>query len=128
MLFFPLKENYLCCDVEKTKSESIADAVLSMAALQAALKIRKQQAGELIKNARSIDMLEILQESDWERCHTATSEPYFYDQSYTQVKRDAPICIGICDPLREKVQFCANNEFARHVYRRACDTPGKYFL
>ena len=38
-------------------------------------------------------MLEIPQESDWERCHTPTFEPYFYDQSYTQVKCDAPICI-----------------------------------
>ena len=61
--------------------------------LQAALKIRKEQAGELIKSARSIDVLQIPDESDWERCHTATSEPYFYNQSYTQVKRDGPICI-----------------------------------
>ena len=37
--------------------------------------------GELIKSARSIDVLQIPDESDWERCHTATSEPYFYDQS-----------------------------------------------
>ena len=80
----------------------MANAVLSMAArrvLQAALKIRKEQAGELIKSARSIDVLQIPDKSDWERCHTATSEPYFYDQSYTQVKRDGPICIdgkGIC--------------------------------
>ena len=41
---------YLCCrDIEKTNSESMADAVLSIVALQAALKIRKEQAGELIK-------------------------------------------------------------------------------
>ena len=62
----------------------------SMAArrvIQAALKRRKEQAGELIKSARSIDVLQI---PDWERCHTAT---YFYYQSYTQVKRDGPICI-----------------------------------
>ena len=99
---------YSCrCDVEKTNSESMANAVLSMAArrvLQAALKIRKEQAGELIKSARSIDVLQIPDESDWERCHTATSEPYFYDQSYTQVKRDGPICIdgkGICYIAKE---------------------------
>ena len=69
---------YSCrCDVEKTNSESMANTVLSMAArrvLQAALKIRKEQAGELIKSARSIDVLQIPDESDWERCHTATSD------------------------------------------------------
>ena len=99
---------YSCrCDVEKTNSESMANAVLSMAArrvLQTALKIRKEQAGELIKSARSIDVLQIPDESNWERCHTATSEPYFYDQSYTQVKRDGPICIdgkGICYIAKE---------------------------
>ena len=95
------------CDVEKTNSESMANAVLSMAArrvIQAALNIRKEQAGELLKSARSIDVLQIPDESDWERCHTATSEPYFYDQSYTQVKRDGPICIdgkGICYIAKE---------------------------
>ena len=94
---------YLCrLHVKNTNSESMASAVLSMVAcrvLQAALKIRKQQAGELIKSARSIDVLQIPDESDWERCHTATSKPYLYNQSYTQVKRDGPICIddkGIC--------------------------------
>ena len=99
---------YSCCrDVEKTNSESMANAMLSMAArqlLQTALKIRKEQAGELIKSSRSIDVLQIPDESDWERCHTATSEPYFYDQSYTQVNRDGPICIdgkGICYIAKE---------------------------
>ena len=76
----------------------MANAVLSMAArrvVQAALKIRKEHAGELII-FRSIDVLQIPDESDWERCHTATSEPYFYD---TQVKRNGAISIdgkGIC--------------------------------
>ena len=74
----------------------MANAVLSMAAqqvLQAAIKIRKEQAGDLIKCARSIDVIQIPEESTWERYHKATSEPYFYNQSYTQVKRDTPIHI-----------------------------------
>ena len=50
-------------DVAKTNSESMANAVLSMAArqvLQTALKIRKEQAGESIN---------VPDEADWEQCH-----------------------------------------------------------
>ena len=33
-------------------------------------------------------MLQVPEESTWECYHTATSEPYFHDQSYTQVNHD----------------------------------------
>ena len=67
---------YNMCPYDQYISEH---AVLSI--VSQLLKKRKEQADELIKDARLIDMLEIPQESDWEQCHTATSEPYFYDQS-----------------------------------------------
>ena len=49
-------------------------------------------------------MLQIPEESAWEHYHTATAEPYFYEQSYTQVKCDGAICIdgkGICYIAKE---------------------------
>ena len=49
--------------------------------------------GEFLAFVHSVNVLTISVDDFGERYHTASSEPYFYDQSYTLVKRDFPIPI-----------------------------------
>uniref|UniRef100_A0A8C4QJA5 HEAT repeat containing 3 n=1 Tax=Eptatretus burgeri TaxID=7764 RepID=A0A8C4QJA5_EPTBU len=60
--------------------------------LTKALQKRKIFAGSLLKSTREIQTLQIKSREDLDRgCHTASSEPYFYNSSYQPVRRDAPI-------------------------------------
>ena len=50
------------------------------------LKKRKQWAGELLSAIRAINNL-VIPKDFGPRCHTASSEPYFYDAAYTCIKQ-----------------------------------------
>ncbi len=53
-----------------------------------ALQMRKEQAGSLLQSTRAIKSIQIKGSEDLGRgCHTASSEPYFYDSAYQPVKR-----------------------------------------
>ena len=68
--------------------------------LNKGLHMRKQHAGSLLKSTRLVNALQIRGSEDFGvGCHTASSEPYFYDSAYQHVKRDHAIPIdenGIC--------------------------------
>ena len=80
---------------DKLKPRTLPHAVASIAArrvLTVVLKRRREGAGEFLKCVRKLQVLHLLTEDVFaQQYHTPSSEPYFYDQSYAQVKRTAPI-------------------------------------
>ena len=82
----------------KINESKLTKAVLNIASrklLHSALKLRprKQSAGELLKCIRSVNVLTMTATDFGESCHTAFSEPFFYDQSYRLVKHTSPIVV-----------------------------------
>ena len=77
---------------EKIKESKLTKAVLNIASrklLHNVLKLRKQSAGELLKcNALTMTATDF-----GESHHIASSEPFFYDQSYRLVKHTSPIAV-----------------------------------
>ena len=69
----------------------IGTAVCKIAAkrlLNKALQVRKEHAGSLLKTVRTIQSMQISGADDFgDGCHTASTEPYFYDSAYSHVKR-----------------------------------------
>ena len=59
-----------------------------------ALQLRKEHAGALLKTTRAVRSLDIQGRDDFgEGCHTASSEPYYYDCAYRPVERASPIAM-----------------------------------
>ena len=58
--------------------------------LNRTLQKRKQCAGELLSAIRAINNL-VIPKDFGPRCHTASSEPYFYDAAYTCIKQRSVI-------------------------------------
>ena len=67
--------------------------IASRKLLHNVLKLRKQSAGELLKCIRSVNALTMIATDFGESCHTASSEPFFYEQSYSLVKHTYPIVV-----------------------------------
>ena len=62
-----------------------------------ALQVRKEHAGSLFKIVRTVQSMQIKGAEDFgEGCHTASTEPYFYDSAYKPVKRDYALPIDKC--------------------------------
>ena len=81
---------------EKIKTSKLTYAVSSIASrrlLQRVLKVRKQNVGELLGCIRAVNSLKIADDDFGESRHTASSEPFFYDQSYCTVKQTSPIVV-----------------------------------
>ena len=47
-----------------------------------ALKKRKEVVGNFLASVRKVNVIQISLDDFGDCCHTASSEPYFYDQSY----------------------------------------------
>ena len=75
-------------------------AVCSVAAkrlVTKALQVHKEHAGSLLKIVRTVQSIQIKGAEDFgEGCHTASTEPYFYDSAYEPVKRDYALPIDEC--------------------------------
>ena len=83
-----------CCNplAEKIKPIKLTNAVFStQKLLNRVLKARKQSVGELLRCVRSAC------DDFGESHHTASSEPFFYDQSYTIVKHTTAIVVDDSD-------------------------------
>ena len=53
-----------------------------------ALQVRKEHAGSLLKIVRTVYSIQINEPEDFdEGCHTASTEPFFYDSAHEPVKR-----------------------------------------
>ena len=81
----------------KRMTRVLAKAVCRIAAkrlLHKALQQRKKYAGSLLKTARTVKAFDLLSSSDFGKtCHTASSEPFFYDTAYQHASRTTPIPI-----------------------------------
>ena len=80
-------------------------AVCSVAAkrlVTKALQVCKEHAGSLLKTVRTVQSMQIKGAEDFgEGCHTASTEPYFYDSAYEPVKRDYALIAN-----RQKLKVC----------------------
>ena len=79
---------------EKIKTSKLAYAVLNIATqrlLLRLLKACKQSVCELLGCIRAV--LNISDDDFAESRHTASSEPFFYDQSYCTIKHTPPIVV-----------------------------------
>ena len=88
-----------CCNplAEKIKPIKLTNAVLNISTrklLNRVLKARNQSVGELLRCIRSVNALQM---SCDESHHTASSEPFFYVQSYTIVKHTPAIVVDDSD-------------------------------
>ena len=78
---------------EKVEASKLTNAVLNIAVcilLNKVLKRQNQIVGKYLTCVHSVNVLTISGDDFGERWHTASSEPYLYDQSYTLVKHDFP--------------------------------------
>ena len=81
---------------DKIKPSKLCNAVSNIAArklLNKVLKVRKQSVGELLSCIRSVTALKISMDDLGKSRHTASSEPFFYDQSYAMVRHTSPIAV-----------------------------------
>ena len=81
---------------DKIKPSKLCNAVSNIAArklLNKVLKVRKQSVGELLSCIRSVTALKISTDDFGKSRHTASSEPFFYDQSYAMVRHTSPISV-----------------------------------
>ena len=81
---------------DKIKPSKLSNVVSNIAArklLHRVPKARKQSVGKLLNCIRSVNMLKISSEDFGKSRHTASSEPFFYDQSYTMVHHTSPIAV-----------------------------------
>ena len=98
------------------KTKALPNAVANIAGrktLNKALKLRKQYVGEFLACVRKVNDLEFSADDFGDCYHTASSEPYFYDQSYTCEKHNSPIVIdasGRCVIAQELGERYAKSE------------------
>ena len=84
----------------KIKPIKLTNAVLNISTrklLYRVLKAQKQSVGELLSCIRSVNALRMSGDDFGESRHTASSEPFFYDQSYTIVKHTPAIVVDDID-------------------------------
>ena len=70
---------------EKRKSKKLTNAVCNIAVrkvVSKALEKRKESIGHFLASVRKVNALQISVDNFGDCFHTASSEPYFYDQSY----------------------------------------------
>ena len=77
-------------DLEKTVCKLAARKLVNIS-----LQQRSNSAGTLLASIRSIKSLTLKEKGDFrEGCHSASSEPYFYEAAYQPVQRDIPIPVN----------------------------------
>ena len=106
-------------------------AVCRMAArrlLNKSLQTRKEHVGSLLKACRLIKSLQIEGKEDFgEGCHTASTEPYFYDSCYQIVQRDYALPIdenGKCVVAKE-VESKTETKHRKHPMKWECSSECK---
>ena len=80
-----------CNSAAKYLPRGVINSLCKIAAkrlVNKALQLRKEHAGALLKTTRAVNGLNITGRDDFgEGCHTASSEPYFYDAAYQHIQR-----------------------------------------
>jgi hypothetical protein len=71
--------------IYKRKSKKLTNTFYNIAVRKVvgmALKKRKEVVGNFLASVRKVNVIQISLDDFGDCCHTASSEPYFYDQSY----------------------------------------------
>ena len=78
----------------------------------------REYVGSLLKACRLIKSLKIEGKEDFgEGCHTASTEPYYYDSAYKLVKRDYAL------PIDENGKCVVANEILPEDEKKRRETP-----
>ena len=86
--------------------------------LNKSLQTRREFVGSLLKACRLIKRLKIDGKEDFgEGCHTASTEPYYYDTAYKLVNRDYAL------PFDENGKCVVANEILPEDEKRTGNTP-----
>ena len=83
----------LAAKIKQSKLTKAVSNIASRKLLHSVLKVWKQSAGELLRCIRSVNAIKMSASDFGESRHTASSEPFFYDQSYCRVKHTSPIVV-----------------------------------
>ena len=83
----------LAAKIKPSKLMIAVSNIASRKLLHLVLKTRKQSVSELLGCIRSVDTLKMSAGDFGESRHTASTEPFFYDQSYSIVKHTSPIVL-----------------------------------
>ena len=102
-----------------TTSARAASSIAATRLVNKVLQMRKDLAGTLLKAVRSINKINMSQESDLgEGLHSAHCEPYFYECSYVYYNSDTPITISADEHGQSKFLSLKCTK----VYSRSPDT------
>ena len=69
--------------ISTTTVENVTCKVAAERLICNSLKVRRDSVGQLLKCVRYVNVLEMSQDDLGQRCHSAASEPFFFDSSYT---------------------------------------------
>ena len=79
--------------IEPSKLCNVVSNIEARKLLNKVLKVRKQSVGKLLSCIRSVTALKFSPGDFGKSRHTASSEPFFYDQSYAMVRHIFPIAV-----------------------------------
>ena len=89
--------NPLAANIKPSKLTNAVLNILTRKLLHRVLKAGKQSVGELLSCIRSVSALKMSGDDFGKSHHTASPEPFFYDQSYTIVKHTPAIVVDNSD-------------------------------
>ena len=117
------KASKKCASGQLTRSE-LTNAVLNIAVrmvVSKALRERKAAVGEFLVAVRKVNNLHWSNDNFGDCCHTASSEPYFYDQSYAVcATRNTPI------PVKENGTCLVAAEIKKSSDEESNERPSKW--
>ena len=83
--------------------------------LNKALQVCKEHAGSLLKTIRTVQSMQISEADDFgEGCHTASTEPYFYDSAYNPVKREFALPVDEYGRCILATEVATDDKSAKH--------------
>ena len=88
----------LYADTVKLQSKGLDKTVckiVSRKLVNKALQQHQKSAGVLLASIRSVKSISLEKSEDFgDSCHSASTEPYFYEAAYQPVQRDTPIPVN----------------------------------
>ena len=113
----------------KSMSGGINTTVCRLAArklVNKALQVRMLSAKSLLKTIERVKSILIKDRIDFgESCHSASTEPYFYDAAYQPVQRDVPIPVNMQGKCFVAKEIALDHESAESMKRWECSCECK---
>ena len=109
---------------DKLKPKRLTRVVASIAVrrvLNTALTKCRVSTGKFLATIRDVNDVQLYEEDFGEQYHMASSEPYFYDESYAPIKRKNAI------PVNDKGKCVVAEEVGKKVWLQAKQRSGSKF-